>query len=188
MATESSPRQDQGQPTRPTAARGAPVDRAGPGESRPGSALVGPLPVPVAMLARAAVAAATVVMAVIHLHLWSAGYKNVHIIGVLFLLNGIIGFALAGAVLIIPTRLLGAAAAAITGFTAGTLFGLILSLTTGLFGFREFTGAPFLDETLWVESTGIVTGAALTATYARSTLAWWHKNRPPRLRDTDARR
>jgi hypothetical protein len=97
---------------------------------------------------------------------------------VLFVLNGIIGIALAAAVLTVPTRLLGAAAAATTGFTAGTLIGLILSMTTGLFGFKEFAGAPFLNETLWVESIGIVAGSALTAIHARSTLAWWHGHRP----------
>jgi hypothetical protein len=136
-----------------------------------------------AMLARAIVAGLTVAMAVIHLHLWSTGYQHIHIIGVLFLLNGIVGIALAAIVLTVPTRLLGAAAAATTGFTAGTLIGLILSMTTGLFGFKEFAGAPFLNETLWVESIGIVAGSTLTAIHARRTLAWWHEHRPhPRRR------
>jgi hypothetical protein len=142
-----------------------------------GAGRVGPLPVAVALAARVVVAGLTVAMAVIHLHLWSTGYKHVHIIGVLFLLNGIVGIALVGAVLLAPTRLLAPAAAAVTGFTMGTLLGLVFSLTTGLLGFKEFAGAPFLNESVVVESVGIVAAAALTALYARTTLSWWHERR-----------
>ena len=137
------------------------------------SARARPLPVPVEVMARMVAAALTAAMAAIHLHLWSTGYRHVHIIGVLFLLNGIIGIALAVALLAVPTRLLAPAAAATAGFTAGTLLGLILSLTVGLFGFKEFTGAPFLNETLVLESIGTVVSVVVAAVYARSTLDWW---------------
>ncbi|MER8047079.1 hypothetical protein [Streptomyces sp. NPDC094032] len=105
--------------------------------------------------------ALTATMAAIHLHLWAGGYRELATIGVLFLLNGIVGFALAAALLVTPGRLLEAVAAGTALFTAGTLGALVLSLTTGLFGFQESIDADLVVPTLAVESAGVAVLAVL---------------------------
>ncbi|MEV0410045.1 hypothetical protein AB0I68_04325 [Streptomyces sp. NPDC050448] len=103
----------------------------------------------------------TAAMAAIHLRLWATGYADLHVIGALFLLNGIGGGLLALALAAAPARYLGAVAALGALFTAGTLAGLVLALTSGLFGFRETFDAELVRPTLVVESAGVVTLAAL---------------------------
>ncbi|MBT2509042.1 hypothetical protein J7I98_24760 [Streptomyces sp. ISL-98] len=105
-------------------------------------------------------AALTVAMAAIHLYLWDDGYRDLETIGVLFLLNGIGGGLLALALLAAPTRYIGVVAVLGALFTAGTLAALVVSLTTGLFGFEETLDAELVKPTIAVESAGIV---ALTA-------------------------
>jgi len=91
-------------------------------------------------LAGAGLLAAT---AAIHLDLYLTGYSTIHVIGPLFLLQVIAGFALALAVLVAPlvarsSWLPAAASAALgAGFAVSTLGGYLLSLWVGLFGFRE---------------------------------------------------
>ena len=59
-------------------------------------------------------------------------------------------------------------AAALGALTAlGTLGGLLLATTVGLFGFVESTGAALWWESLWVEVGAIVVLAALAALAAR---------------------
>ena len=70
----------------------------------------------------------------IHLDLYLTGYRSVPVIGWLFLLQVIAAFGLALAVLVTGSRL---AAAAGAGFALSTLGGYLLSVWTGLFGFRE---------------------------------------------------
>ncbi len=70
----------------------------------------------------------------IHLDLYLTGYRSVPAIGWLFLLQVIAAFGLALAVLVTGSRL---AAAAGAGFALATLGGYLLSVWTGLFGFRE---------------------------------------------------
>src|SRR5262245_10054599 len=81
--------------------------------------------------------------AVIHLDLYLTGYKSIPTIGWLFLLQVIAAFSLA--LLAIPGRLAIAsrlAAAAGAGFALATLGGYLLSVSVGLFGFKEVrTGA-----------------------------------------------
>jgi hypothetical protein len=107
-------------------------------------------------------------MAWIHLDLWFDGYDGIDVIGPLFLLNAILGFALALGVLVTPARLLGLVAAAGALLMAGTLGALVLSTTVGLFGFRESTAAPLFWETVWVEAAGAVVLAVLAAVRTRS--------------------
>jgi predicted lipoprotein with Yx(FWY)xxD motif len=78
--------------------------------------------------------------AAIHLDLYLTGYRTIPTIGWLFLLQVIAGFGLGLAVLAIPSRLAIAsrlAAAAGAGFALATLGGYLLSVWTGLFGFKE---------------------------------------------------
>ncbi|MBT2406995.1 MULTISPECIES: hypothetical protein [unclassified Streptomyces] len=113
-------------------------------------------------------------MAAIHLHLWDVGYRSLATIGVLFLLNGIGGGLLALALLAAPTRYVGVPAALGAVLTAGTLAGLVISLTSGLFGFEESLGAELVWPTIAIESAGVVALSAL-ALVAR-------RRRPPKQR------
>jgi hypothetical protein len=92
----------------------------------------------------------------IHLQLWVDGYREVPVVGTLFLLNAIGAVLLAVALLAVPVRLLSVAAAVTAVFTAGTLAALIISLTAGLFGVRESLQTPLVPTTLIVESTGVL--------------------------------
>jgi hypothetical protein len=97
----------------------------------------------------------------IHLYLWSTGYDSIDWIGPLFLVNAIGAFVLAVAVLITPRRLLFWPAGAGALLQIGTLGGLILSSTVGLFGFVESSAASYYWESVIVESVGFVLLAAL---------------------------
>jgi predicted lipoprotein with Yx(FWY)xxD motif len=81
----------------------------------------------------------------IHLDLYLTGYRTIPTIGWLFLLQVIAAFGLGLAVLAIPGRLVipsRLAAGAGAGFALATLGGYLLSVWTGLFGFKEVrTGA-----------------------------------------------
>lgn len=107
-------------------------------------------------------AALLVAMGWIHFYLWQYdGYSTEHLIGPLFLTNAIVGVLLAIAVLFTPGRFLAVVSGLSALFTAGTLGALLLSLTVGLFGFKESSQAPLFKSTLWVESGGIVVLAVL---------------------------
>lgn len=85
----------------------------------------------------------------IHLHLWLEGYRHIPVNGPLFLLDAITAFGLATALLAWPRPIAGLAAA---GFTASTLGALILSLSVGLFGFRESIAASYVVASIMVET------------------------------------
>ncbi len=51
-------------------------------------------------------------------------------------------------------------------FTAGTLAAQLASLTGGVFGFKEYLGAPLVVTTIIVETAGTVVLTALTAMWA----------------------
>ena len=125
------------------------------------------------LVLRMAGAGLTAAMAAIHLRLWAEGYRDLATIGPLFLLNGVVGFLLAVALLVTPVRRLGPVAAVTALFTAGTLGALLLSLTTGLFGFSESTDAELVRPTLYVETAGV----AVLATLAVATLSSRHHHR-----------
>jgi hypothetical protein len=105
----------------------------------------------------------TIAMGLIHLRVWFDGYRELPIIGPLFILNAIGSGVLAAALLAAPARLRGLAAIVTALFTAGTLMGLVLSLTVGLFGMHEVLQAPFVIVTLVVETAGVMV-LLLTAT------------------------
>jgi len=92
----------------------------------------------------------------IHLHLWQEGYRQIPTDGPLFLLDAIAAFLLAAVLLLWPRPLVGLLAA---GYTASTLGALIISLTVGLFGFRESISASFVTQSLTIET---ITVLALT--------------------------
>src|SRR6201994_3472768 len=91
-------------------------------------------------LLRVAGSGLLIATAAIHLDLYLTGYRTIPTIGWLFLLQVIAAFGLGLAVLVIPSRLVVAsrlAAAAGAGFALATLGGYLLSVWTGLFGFKE---------------------------------------------------
>ncbi|MFY9652200.1 hypothetical protein, partial [Trebonia sp.] len=117
--------------TRPGTARGAREDAGRPAPDWP------------AIVLRVVGSGLLIATAAIHLDLYLTGYRTIPTIGWLFLLQVIAAFGLALAVLAIPRRPAAAllasrlAAAAGAGFALATLGGYLLSVWTGLFGFKE---------------------------------------------------
>ena len=120
--------------------------------SRPQSAGRGGHPA-VALLLRLCCVALLAWIGYIHLHLWQEGYRQIPTNGPLFLLDAVAGFALAVVLLVWPRPLAGLLAA---GYTASTLGALIISLSVGLFGFRESISASFVTESLTIESITVL--------------------------------
>jgi len=114
-----------------------------PGAVRPGAAL----------LLRLGCVALLAWIGYIHLHLWQEGYRHIPTNGPLFLLDAVAGFVLAAVLLTWPRPLAGLLAA---GYTASTLGALIISLSVGLFGFRESISASFVTESLTIESITVL--------------------------------
>jgi hypothetical protein len=109
-------------------------------------------------------AALMVWSSVIHLQLWSDGYRSISVIGPLFLIQGIVGIALA-AVIAVFRRVVLMAAGAVT--MAATAAGLLLSAGIGLFGYTESLAVPYAETSLVVEFTS----AAVLAVAAAIVLA-----------------
>jgi predicted lipoprotein with Yx(FWY)xxD motif len=103
----------------------------------------------------------------IHLDLYLTGYRSVPVIGWLFLLQVITGFALAAVVLATRSRLAAAAGAA---FALSTLGGYLLSVWIGLFGFKEVrTTAGIAAGLIEVAAFAALALAALAPGPARGT-------------------
>jgi hypothetical protein len=116
--------------------------------------------------------------ALIHLHLWSTGYRQIHIIGPLFLLQAIAGLVVAAAVAASRHYLMALAGAL---FVAGTIAGLVISVEVGLFGFRDSFSAPYAINSVIVEALAVVV-------LASAALAGRHRGRPVRLFGHDGTR
>jgi hypothetical protein len=88
--------------------------------------------------------------AVIHLMLWADGYRDISVIGPLFLVQGIAVIVLAAAILALRWLVL-LAAGAVAG--VATAVGLLLSVYAGLFGFTESLSVAYAELSLAVEFT-----------------------------------
>jgi hypothetical protein len=106
-----------------------------------------------ALLLRLACAALLAWIGYIHLHLWLEGYRQIPTDGPLFLVDAVAGFALAAALLAWPRPLAGLAAA---GYIASDLGALLISLTVGLFGFKESISAAYVVQTLVIETIALL--------------------------------
>lgn len=104
----------------------------------------------------------------IHLYLYNEGYSGISIIGPLFMAHAVTAVIAALALLLAPQRLLAWVSLAAGLFEAGSLGGLILSLTVGLFGFVESTSAPLVGVTIAVEAAGFL----LLAGYGVAARPW----------------
>lgn len=87
---------------------------------------------------------------VIHLMLWSDGYKDISVIGPLFLVQGIASIVVAVAIMVFRWLAL-LAAGAVAG--VATAVGLLLSVNFGLFGYTESLAVPYAVLSLAVEFT-----------------------------------
>ncbi len=96
-------------------------------------------------------AALIVVSAIIHLHLWATGYRDISVIGPLFLAQGVVSTPFAVAVGVL--RWLGLLVAGAV-LMAGTAVGLLLTAQIGLFGFKESLAVPYAGVSLVVEFAG----------------------------------
>lgn len=109
---------------------------------------------------RALTAAAVLLSADIHLEMWATGFRNIPVIGPLFLLNAAGGLVLGVALLVGRYRLVALAAA---GFGAATLAAFTVSATVGLFGVQEsLTGVPERMSVV-AESVALIGGVVLAA-------------------------
>ena len=81
------------------------------------------------MTLRWVLALSVMVSAAVHLWLWFDGYRDIELIGPLFMLNAVAGFVITVAVLVWRHWLPVLAA---TGFGAATLLAFLLSATVGL--------------------------------------------------------
>jgi hypothetical protein len=97
---------------------------------------------------------------VIHLQLWSDGYRDISVIGPLFGLQAIASIVLALALAAFRRLALLAAGAVLA---AATAVGLLLSAGIGLFGYTESLAVPYAELSLVVEFTA---AAVLTAAAA----------------------
>jgi hypothetical protein len=97
---------------------------------------------------------------VIHLQLWSDGYRSISVIGPLFLIQGIGGIALAVVLAVFRRVALMAAGAVLMAATAA---GLLLSAGIGLFGFTESLAVPYAMSSLVVEFASAAVLAAASA-------------------------
>lgn len=89
-------------------------------------------------LVRRVAALAILVAGAVHLHLWlSAGYRSIHAIGPLFLVNALSAAVIASLLLVRGGALVSLVA---VGYALSTLAAFFLSVYVGLFGFVEVLG------------------------------------------------
>jgi predicted lipoprotein with Yx(FWY)xxD motif len=97
-----------------------------------------------------------------HLDLYLTGYRTIHTIGWLFLLQVIAGLLLGLLLLVTGNRLIAAAGAA---FALSTLGGYLLTVQFGLFGFREVrTTAGIVAGIIEVAAFAVLAAYALSDT------------------------
>ena len=135
-----------------------------------------------AVILRVAGSGLLIATAAIHLDLYLTGYRTIPTIGWLFLLQVIAAFGLGLAVLAIPSRLVTPsrlAAGAGAGFALATLGGYLLSVWTGLFGFKEVRTGAGIAAGLVEVAAFVVLAALALAPAAQATFLARIPRRPP---------
>jgi hypothetical protein len=116
--------------------------------------------------ARMLAALAILTAAAVHLYLYFADiFRSIHVIGPLFLLNGIAGSVIGLTLLAwsaAPLMLLG------IGYSAATLVAFVISATAGLFGWKESWSGTAQAVAGCAELGSLLVLAALLAPAARS--------------------
>lgn len=129
------------------------------------------------MLLRLITATAVVVSGAVHLLLWQDGYRDIDVIGPLFLLNAVAGAAI-GVVVLGWWHWLPLLAA--VGFGASTLGAFALSTTVGLFGISEqWSGTDVLTAAV-SEAVAVVAGLAALVAENRARISPPARARPDR--------
>jgi hypothetical protein len=122
------------------------------------------------MPVRLIVAAAVLVSAYVHLYEWlnggKSGYRHVHVIGWLFLVNIVAGVIIA--VLLVAWHHWLAPFLAF-GFGASTLGGFAISVQWGLFGDHEKWQGPYIWTAAVAEAVAIVGGLVALKAEMRTT-------------------
>jgi hypothetical protein len=111
----------------------------------------------VTMLLRWMTAAAVVVSGAVHLVLWWEGYRDIAVIGPLFLLNAVAALVI-GVAVIAWRHWLPLVAA--VGFGASTLGAFVLSTTVGLFGVHEVWSGTEVLLAAASEAVAVLAGVA----------------------------
>ena len=103
--------------------------------------------------------------AVIHLHLWSLGYRHIHLIGPAFLAQGIGGLILA--VILAAYRRLAVIAIG-AAYLAGSIGALLLSASVGFLGLHDGLDVPWAAWSLTTELVGLVSLISVGAAIIRA--------------------
>ena len=121
------------------------------------------------MTVRLIAVAAVLVSAYVHLYEWLnggvSGYRHVHVIGPLFIVNVVAGVVIAALLLFWHHWLPPFLAA---GFGASTLGGFAISVQWGLFGDHEKWQGPYIWTAAISEAVAIVAGLYLLSVELRS--------------------
>lgn len=104
---------------------------------------------------RVITAAGVLASAYIHLVLYLDSYSRIPVVGPLFLVNAVAGFAIAVAV-VLWRHWLGLVAA--IGFSAATLLAFYISVTVGFFGVQETLGGFYQTAAAVAEWVALVAG------------------------------
>jgi hypothetical protein len=95
-----------------------------------------------------------ILLGYIHFHLWqSVGYRHIPTIGPLFLVQSIAGLVIG--LLVMATRRVWAAVLG-AGFAAATLGSFLISVSNGLFNFKDSWSAPYAHLAFAVEIVTVV--------------------------------
>jgi hypothetical protein len=117
------------------------------------------------MTVRLIAAAAVLISAYVHLKEWIDGYRHVHVIGPLFVVNVVAGVVIA--VLLVTWRHWLAPFLTL-GFGASTLGGFVIAAQWGLFGDHEKWQGPYIWTAAAAEAVAIVAGLYLLAAERRT--------------------
>jgi len=104
---------------------------------------------------RGLTSAGVLLSAVVHIDLWDQGFRDIHTIGSLFLLNAIAGLAVGVAVLVWRSWL---PAVAAVGFGAATVVAFWISVVHGLFGVKEAATGTSEVRAEFAECAAVVFG------------------------------
>jgi hypothetical protein len=123
------------------------------------------------MTVRLIAAAAVLISAYVHFKEWIDGYRHVHVIGPLFVVNVVAGVVIA--VLLVTWRHWLAPFLTV-GFGASTLGGFVIAAQWGLFGDHEKWQGPYVWTAAAAEAVAIVAGLYLLAAERRTAPAPFH--------------
>jgi hypothetical protein len=123
------------------------------------------------MTVRLIAAAAVLISAYVHFKEWIDGFRHVHVIGPLFVVNVLAGVVIAALLVtwrhwVVPFLTL--------GFGASTLGGFVIAAQWGLFGDHEKWQGPYVWTAAVAEAVAIVAGLYLLAAERRTSPASLH--------------